>query len=266
MKKNALITGASSGIGREFARVFAREGYALTLVARRQERLEQLKNELVKEYNVEVVMIPCDLSKPCAAESVYQQWQKSFSHLDVLVNNAGVGHHGALTDVKLAYVNEMIQLNVSALTELTRLFLPDMVKRRFGAVLNVASSAGFIPGSFMGVYYATKAFVVSLSEALAEELRGSGVSVTVLCPGPVKTEFQSVAYLEDPAVTLKRKIPTARQTAEYGFKAMQRQMVIAIPDCKNKLIPYLIRVLPRWLIRRLVRHAQLTHIAPYPRQ
>lgn len=261
MSKIALITGASSGIGYEFAKIFAREGYDLALVARREDRLNTLKQEITQQYKREVFNIVCDLTKTGAAKVVFDKFFEKYDRLDVLVNNAGVGHHGRLDQVSENDIVDMLQLNIAALTALTRSFLPGMITARQGFILNVASSAGFVPGPFMNVYYASKNYVLAFSEGLSEELAGTGVKVTVLCPGPVKTEFQSVAYHEDTADTLKRNIPTARETAEYGFKAFIRGQVVAVPDVKNALIPILIRFLPRWAVRRLVRHAQLKYIA-----
>lgn len=261
--KTVLITGASSGIGLEFARIFAREGYHLVLVARREERLIQLKKELEQKHSIQVTYFICDLTVFDAADRMYQFLQYKKIQIDVLVNNAGFGLGGEFSGADLVRVTEMVQVNVTTLMRLTRLLLPDMIERREGKILNVASMAGFLPGPLSSVYYATKSFVISFSEALAYELKDNNVQVTVLCPGPVKTEFQNIAYEEDISLTNQRRIPTAQETAEYGYQALMAGKIIAIPNLYNRFILFLIRFLPRSMIVRLVYSKQATHRATY---
>ena len=191
MTGTALITGASSGIGLELAKLFARDGYELVLVARRVERLEELGRELTQRHGVRCHTISVDLAQPDAAAEIVRRLEGAGPAVDVLVNNAGFGVLGPLATTEPETAGRMIRVNIEALTQLTRALLPGMLARRRGRILNVASTAGFAPGPLMAVYYATKAYVISFSEALAEELRGTGVTVTVLCPGPTRTEFQA---------------------------------------------------------------------------
>ena len=191
--KTALITGASSGIGLELAHLFARDGYRLVLVARSRGALRELGDDLQSRYNVTVRISPRDLAHPSTPNELYQELQEAGIVLDVLVNNAGFGGGGAFLSTDWNNEAEMMQVNMVALTHLTKLFLPQ-IRAREGKLLNVASVAAFQPGPFMAVYYASKAYVLHFTEALAEELRGTGVTVTCLCPGPVKTNFQKRAH------------------------------------------------------------------------
>ena len=191
----ALVTGASAGIGEEIARVHAEQGGDLILVARRQDRLDALAASIAQEHGVRVDVIAMDLSKTGAAKRLYTKVQEMGLVVDVLVNNAGLGAHGSFHESDLKRQTQMLQVNITALTELTHLFVQDMVDRGAGRILNVGSTAGFLPGPLQAVYYATKAYVNSFSQAIANELEGTGVTVTVLCPGPVATEFQEVADL-----------------------------------------------------------------------
>src|SRR5438128_1555599 len=193
---NALITGASSGIGLELAKLFARDEHDVVLVARRADKLKQLAAQLGSAHNIRATVIPADLADPAAPEEIFRALRAADVELDVLVNNAGFGVTGPFLATDAAAELRMIQVNVTALTHLTKLFLPGMLGRGAGRVLNVASTAGFQPGPLMAVYYATKAYVISFSDALAEELRGTGVTVTCLCPGPTKTGFQEAAHMD----------------------------------------------------------------------
>src|SRR3954465_2902869 len=191
----ALVTGASAGIGRELAKILAREGHDLLLVARREPDLTPLAAELKEQYDADSRVITADLAKPRAAQTLVKELGPTTT-VDVLVNNAGFGGHGAFWERERDADLRQIAVNVTALTDLTRLLLPGMVERHRGRILNVASTAAFQPGPLMAVYYATKAYVLSFSQALAEELSGTGVTVTTLCPGVTETEFQQVAGAE----------------------------------------------------------------------
>ncbi|HYL35103.1 MAG TPA: SDR family oxidoreductase [Bryobacteraceae bacterium] len=244
----ALITGASTGIGLELARIFAREGYELALVARHQKRLEDLAAEL-KPASVQV--IAKDLSLPDAPEEI----QRAVPRVDVLVNNAGFGLYGKFAATSLAEELNMMQLNMSALVILTKLYLAGMLAARSGRILNVASTAAFQPGPLMSIYYATKAFVLSFSEAIGNELQGSGVMVTALCPGPTATEFQERAQLRDIAL-LKMNVMDARTVAEAGYRGMLAGKAIVIPGLQNKLLAQSLRFSPRSMVTKVVRRMQ----------
>jgi short-subunit dehydrogenase len=244
----ALVTGASSGIGLEIARILAQD-HDVVLAARSVDKLEALANEL---DNARVVAV--DLSDPAGPRKLTAE----VPTVDVLVNNAGFGDWGPFVEAPDAKLDEMIELNVGALTRLTHAYLPGMVERGSGRVMNVASTAAFQPGPLMAVYYATKAYVLSLSEALAEETRGSGVTVTALCPGPTASGFQSGATMEESRLVKGRKLPTASSVAMYGVKAMNRGDVVAVPGMTNKVMAASIRFSPRPVVRRLVHRMQDT--------
>jgi short-subunit dehydrogenase len=242
----ALVTGASSGIGLEIARILAKD-YDVVLVARRADKLEALAAEI---GGARVVAV--DLADPAGPRRLIAE----VPAVDVLVNNAGFGDFGPFADAEEARLDEMIELNVGALTRLTRAYLPGMCERGQGRVLNVASTASFQPGPLMAVYYATKAYVLSLSEALAEETRGTGVTVTALCPGPTASGFQAGAAMENSRLVKGRKLPSAASVAAFGVKAMQRGDVVAVPGFANKVMAASIRVSPRPIVRRLVHRMQ----------
>lgn len=232
--KTALITGASSGIGKELARIHAAQGGNLILVARRTEALEALKTELESTYKVQVTTFTQDLTQAHAAKKVYDFVNHSGLEVDYLMNNAGFGGHGEFIDRPLDKDLEMIQLNVTALVELTHLFLQDMKDRGHGKILNTASTAGFLPGPLQATYFATKAFVVSFTQGISYELRNKGVTVTALCPGPVKTEFEHVAGLE--GGTMFDKGASAYKTAKSGYDAMIKGKVIKISQFSFSLL------------------------------
>ncbi|MDQ1705489.1 MAG: uncharacterized protein QOF18_1855 [Frankiaceae bacterium] len=248
----ALVTGASAGIGRELAAILAREGHDLVLVARRVDELTALAAELKERYAADSRVIPADLARPDAAQEIVDDLGPS-AVVDVLVNNAGFGGHGAFHKRDRDAELRMIAVNVTALTDLTRLLLPGMVERGRGQVLNVASTAAFQPGPFMAVYYATKAYVLSLSQALAEELSGTGVTVTCLCPGVTETEFQKVAGVEDVPLTKGPLSMTAQAVAEAAYKAMRRGKLIVVPGLHNKIGAQSVRFAPRRMILKVVR-------------
>jgi hypothetical protein len=252
-----LITGASSGIGLELARCFATEQFAnenarIILAARNTATLESLAAELRRDWKIEVTVLPADLSLPETPKRIFQELSAQKITVDVLVNNAGFGAIGAFAELPLERQIEMIQVNVTGLTELTRLFLPDMLRCKRGGILNVSSVAGFVPGPGMAVYYATKSFVLSFTEALAAELEGTGVKVTALCPGPTPTNFGNVAGSK--SVRLIRMPGTsAGKVARDGHAAFRRGRTIAVPGLQNKVVVLLARLMPRQLIRKTVR-------------
>jgi short-subunit dehydrogenase len=253
-----LITGASSGIGLELAKIFAAEnvpggGMHLILVARNKPALEALAGELETQYQAKVTVLPGDLSLPGEPKRIFDELQGANIHVDVLVNNAGFGAIGAFANLPLDRQLEMIQVNISALTALTRLFLPGMIRTGRGGILNVGSVAGFVTGPGMAVYYATKAFVLSFSEALAAELEGTGVIVSDLCPGPTATNFGVVAGSKD-AKLFRVKGMTAEEVARQGHRDFRRGKVVAVSGIQNKLMVHLIRFTPRWVLRKMVRN------------
>jgi short-subunit dehydrogenase len=251
----ALITGASSGIGLELGRVFATHKHDVVLVARSEGKLRELAREC-EASGVRAHVVPADLARPDGARSIVEAVAQLGLQIDVLVNNAGFGVYGRFVDTPLAKELESIQVNVVALTDLTKRFLPGMVSRRSGRILNVASTAGFLPGPLMAVYYATKAFVVSFSEAIANELEGTGVTVTVLCPGPTATGFQAAARLETSRIVSLLRKATSRSVAEAGYEAVMAGRVVCIPGASNKLSAIAPRLLPRAVIRKAVRAIQ----------
>ncbi|MEZ0393046.1 MAG: SDR family NAD(P)-dependent oxidoreductase [Pseudobdellovibrionaceae bacterium] len=250
----ALITGASSGIGWELAHVMAAKEWDLILVARTGEKLNELKTELEKKYRIRAQVIPMDLAKPEAALDLFRKTQGF--EVEILVNNAGFGDYGAFADADWKRQRDMIQVNIMALTELTHLFLPSMIQRKSGKILNVASTAAFQPGPLMSVYYATKAFVLSFSEGLYEELQGTGVSVTALCPGPTKSGFQQAANMGNVALFETTPLPSSRDVALYGYRALMQRKPVAIHGTVNKMMASSVRFVPRAVTRKLVRKLQ----------
>jgi short-subunit dehydrogenase len=253
--KTALITGASSGIGLELAHLFARDGYRLVLVARNRSILRQLGDDLQSRYSITVRIEPKDLAHPATPAELYQELQESGIVLDVLVNNAGFGGAGDFINTKWDQEAEMMQVNMVALTHLTKLFLPQ-IRAREGMIMNVASTAAFQPGPFMAVYYASKAYVLSFTEALAEELRGTGVKVSCLCPGPVKTNFQKRAYLEGTAMINSPLMVDVQEVARLGYEGLKQGKRIVIPGWKNRAGVELLRISPRETVTKVVRKLQ----------
>jgi short-subunit dehydrogenase len=240
----------------ELARLFAQDRYNLVLVARREERLHEIKREVEQNYGVHVEVLVKDLSKPEIPDEIFREIKKRNITVDVLVNNAGLGRHGKFVKNDWRDHDEVIQVNIVALTHLTKLLLLEMVERKNGKILNVASTAAFQAGPLMSIYYATKAYVLSFSEALANELKGTGVSVTVLCPGTTATEFHKSASQENSRLVRWRKLPSAVSVAKYGYQAMKRGQVLAIPGLMNKFMTQLVRWAPRKLVIKAVRFLQ----------
>ncbi len=253
--QTVLITGASSGIGLALARVFASNEYNLVLVARNKDQLEKVAAELHQTSMIDVTVLAKDLSDPKAPDEIFQELEKKNITVDVLVNNAGFGTSGPFVHSEVKSELSEIQVNVTALTLLTRLFLPQMVQRKRGRILNVASTAAFQPGPFMAVYYATKAFVLFFSEALAEELEGKGVTVSCLCPGPTDTGFQGRAKVADLKLFQNVQL-TAEFVARKAYEGLMRGKRIIIPGFKYKAGALAVRFLPRKLVTKYVRRIQ----------
>jgi uncharacterized protein len=256
MTETAVITGASSGIGADLARLFARDGSRLLLAARSVTALEKLAVELRSLYGVECLSFGVDLAEATGPRDLVRFCAARGLEVDVLVNNAGFGAWGELVSIDPDRQLAMIEVNVAALTHLTRLLLPGMLERGRGRILNVASTAAFQPGPLMAVYYATKAYVLSFSEALAEELRGTGVTVTTLCPGPTATGFGNAAgFGGSRFFNLIHPVPS-RPVALAGYRAMRKGKRVVITGFTNRLGAFLTRFLPRPLLARIVKALQ----------
>jgi len=255
MKQTALITGASNGIGLELARIHAKHGGDLVLVARSQDKLNQLADELRAQYHdIQITVIAQDLAMPHAAQSVFAQTEQLGIQVDILINNAGFGGHGRFFERELAKEQQMIQLNITTLTELTHLYLQGMVARRSGKILNVSSTASFMPGPLQAVYYATKAYVTSFSQAVAEEVREFGISVTALCPGTVATDFVAAGNLQ--GVDAWKNAKSAQSVAECGYQAMLDGELVAFNEGKLKFAAeWVVPLLPRKTMLKMSRSA-----------
>lgn len=254
MPVTALITGASSGIGRELSIIHAEQKGDLVVVARSQAALGALKAELEEKFGVRVFVIVVDLTDPAAPQEVHRKVTELGVSVDYLINNAGFGGHGFFHEREWQQEESMIRLNILALTELTHLFLPEMVKRKSGKILNVASTAAFLPGPLQAVYYATKSYVLSFSQAIAEEVVDANVSVTALCPGPVETGFAKAANVED--VGAFEQAASARTVAEIGYTAMKQGKLVVIDDWKlSFLLNWVAPFLPRKMLLRMSRRA-----------
>jgi short-subunit dehydrogenase len=251
----ALITGASVGIGYELAKLFARDGSDLVLVARSGDKLTQLAGELEKAYRIRATVIAADLSVANGPEEVFAATQKAGIEVDVLVNNAGFGQFGFYIETDLEEELRQIQLNITTLTHLTKLYVRPMVARKRGRILNVASTAAFQPGPLMAVYYATKAYVLSFSGALSNELSGTGVTVTCLCPGPTATEFHKRAAM-DLSNMMKAPFMDAKSVAEIGYRAMLKGKPTVIAGTMNWLVAQSTRLAPRAWAAAVARRVQ----------
>lgn len=249
-KQIGLITGASGGIGLELAKVFAREGYNLILVARSGDKLKQLAATLGEQHGTQTKVVIKDLSIPSAPDEVFQELQTAGICVKVLVNNAGFASYGRFAELDLQHELQMMQLNMVTLTHLTRLFLPGMIERQDGKVLNVASTAAFQPGPLMAVYCATKAYVLSFSESIAEEVRGTGVTISALCPGGTESGFQERAAMQE-SKFIQGALMKSEQVAEVGYQGLMAGKAIIIPGLTNKAIANLHRFLPRRMVTRM---------------
>ncbi|HXZ33859.1 MAG TPA: SDR family oxidoreductase [Terriglobales bacterium] len=251
--KVALITGASGGIGYELAKLFAADHYDLVLVARSAGKLGQIADELQGQHGISIKVIPLDLTAAPAPQFLFDQLQREGIAVEILVNNAGYGKFGEFAKIPLEESLAQIQLNITALSHLTKLFLAPMLERRAGRILNVASTAGFQPGPLMAVYYATKAYVISFSEALANELSGTGVTVTCLCPGATDTGFQGRAGTEKSVLFRKLRPMNAQTVALDGYRGLMAGKTLVISGFRNWLLAEATRFGPRKMVTAISR-------------
>lgn len=243
--KTALITGPTSGIGLELAYLFARDNINLVLASRNKKLLLEIKKDISKKFNVIVNIFPVDLSQKGSSRKIYNYCNRKKIKIEYLVNNAGFGKYGLFSESSLKLDQEMINLNITSLTELTKLFVIKMRKRGFGKILNIASTASFQPGPYMSVYSATKSYVASFSEAIAEELKNSGVSVTTLCPGPTISGFQKRAGFKDDARMYGSfAIVDSKQVAKFGYNKMMNNNRLVIYGLINKMSVFFVKFLP----------------------
>lgn len=252
IQKTVLITGASSGIGKALAHHFAKDGYQLVLAARGVAKMQALADDLQKQFKVAVNVIGADLETNDGAAKLHADVKARGITLSALVNNAGYGSFGEFKDAALASELAMMQLNMNTVVVLTKLFLPDLLATQ-GKILNTASTAAFQPGPYMAVYYATKSFVLSFSEAIASELEDTGVTVTALCPGPTASGFQDKADLGNSALVKGKKLPTSEEVAALGYQAMQRGQRVYIPGFVNWAMAQSMRFTPRNLATKVVK-------------
>jgi len=253
-RQTALITGASSGIGLDFAHLFAADGHDVVLVARSEGKLRDLARELESKHHINARVVLADLIQPAAPQQIADA--VADLQIDMLVNNAGFGVTGKFAETDLKSELEMIQVNIAALTHLTKLFLRPMVQRGHGRILNVASTAAFQPGPLMAVYYATKAYVLSFSEAIAEELGGTGVTVTALCPGPTQTGFAAAADMTTSRLFTLMSPMSSMDVAKAGYRAMNRGKRVVVTGVANKLLAQSVRISPRALVTKVTRALQ----------
>ncbi|WP_371227130.1 SDR family NAD(P)-dependent oxidoreductase [Pseudomonas sp. QE6] len=252
--RTALITGASSGIGLELARIHASKHGDVVLVARSRDKLESIKQELQTQYGVKAYVIVEDLADPRSADRIFSATEALGLSIDVLINNAGFGGHGKFVERDLSADQSMMQVNMATLTSLTHHYLKGMVSRRRGRILNVSSTASFMPGPLQAVYYATKAYVTSFTQAIAEEVREYGVTATVLCPGAVATGFVAAGDLR--GVEVWKNAKTAESVAQCGYKAMERGELVAFNECKLRvMLDWIVPLLPRNLVLKVSRQA-----------
>ncbi len=251
MKNVALITGASSGIGKELAKIHAANGGDLVLVARREKELTELKYSLESEYKVQILIIPRDLSDINTPAEIFAETEKQGIQVEFLINNAGFGGHGFFHEREIEKDRAMVNVNITSLMLLTRLYLPGMVERKKGKILNVSSTASFLPGPLQAVYYASKAFVTSFSQALAEELKETGITVTALCPGPVATGFFDTANMNGVKMLKTQKAMTPAKTAAIGYRDMMKGRLLSFDNGLLKfLLNWMVPLLPRrWVLK-----------------
>lgn len=250
MNRTVLITGASSGIGLEFAKLFAQDGYNLVLVARRKQHLERIANEISKKYEITVTIIIKDLSSSSSPREIFDELKAKSIHVDILVNNAGAQVYGKFQSTDFEKQLQLIQTNLTSLTHLTHLAITEMLKHGYGKILNVGSTGSFAPGPLNAVYCATKAYVLSFSEAISSDLAGTGISVTVLCPGATKSEFAEKAKLTNTRL-FNSFVMTSEKVAKIGYKALFKGKTVVVAGLYNKLMIFSLRLSPRWMVLKL---------------
>ena len=255
MGKTALITGSSGGIGYELAKVHAKTGGDLVLVALDKERLDSVKNDLKQKFKIKVYVIEKDLTRPGAVNEVFDELRQQNISVDYLINNAGFGDFGQFADCNWAKQEKMINLNITAVAHLTRLFLPAMIEHGSGKILNVASTASFQPGPTMSVYFATKAFVLSFSEAVGNEVKDKGITVTALCPGSTETGFHAVV-MGDSKLLIDRKKSSPADVAEFGYRSMMKGKSVAVHGLKNRFLITASKFFPRSIVVKTTRRIQ----------
>ena len=246
-----LITGATAGIGYELSKLYANEGYNLILIARNESKLNKCKYKLNLLYNVNIHTLALDLSVDNSCEKIKNYVDRKNLSVDILINNAGIGSFGYIAEIELEEERKLIDINIKSLTELTKLFLPSMMENGEGAILNVASTAAFCAGPKMGVYYASKAYVLSFTEALYEEVKDKGIKVSCLCPGAVNTEFQDKAGIKKNKIA-EKNLMSPKEVARIAFRDFNKGKTIIIPGFKNKLMVYLNKFMPRALSRKII--------------
>lgn len=250
-KDFVLITGASEGIGRALAEVFARHGHNLVLTARKRARLESLAQELKSEHGIAAFILDLDLAEADGPKALFEAVKAEGIAIDILVNNAGFGLYGPFLERSTGEHGDLVQVNIQALTTLCHLFGADMAARGAGRILNVASTVAFMPGPLMATYFASKAFVLRFSESLREELRDQGVGVTCLCPGLTESRFHERAGLLQSNL-LRFAVATAESVAEAGYRGCMADKAIVLPGLRNRLAPLAERLLPRALLRKII--------------
>ncbi len=265
-QKTALITGAASGIGYQLAYIFARNSYNLVLVDKQEQKLAEIADNFTKQFSIFVKTFAKDLSVPTSPAEIFAELQQASIKVDVLVNNAGFGTYGVFAETDLDTELKMLQVNIVSLTYLTKLFLKDMVEQGYGKILNVASAAAFQPGPLMAVYFATKAYVLSFSEAIASELEGTGITVTALCPGPTASAFQETAAMSDSKIasvnraamsdskiaSVNRMMDT-ETVAKIGYRSLMANKTVVVPGVRNKILTESVRFTPRKLVTKVVK-------------
>ncbi len=252
MKKTILITGATGGLGLEFCHLIAKEGHDLVISARNIDALNHLKQDLVSLYKIQVYTVAVDLSLPNSALELYNYTKENKIYITTLINNAGFGDFGRFDQSNWKKQSDLIQVNNTSLVHLTHLYLQDMKEKGYGEILNVASVASFMPGPLMSVYYASKAFVLSFTEALSVELKNTNIKVSVLAPGPTKTGFEENAALGNSGLFKNLKVADATQVAKFGLDALERNKTIAIPGFFNQLLVISSKFSPRSWVRQVV--------------
>lgn len=251
MNKTVLVTGASSGIGLELSRLFAREGYNLVMISQNKDNLEKAKNIICRENaKIEILTIAKDLSKPSAPKEIFEYTQKNSIQVDILVNNAGIQLYGNFHDKNIEDTLNMMYLNIFALTELTRFYVDGMIKRGAGKILNLGSTGSFQPVPLNSVYCATKAFVLYFSEGIGEELKGTGVTVTALCPGATRTNFAKRANIEDTKLFSGRLLKPS-DVAQIGYKALMKNKPVVVVGLYNKIMASFVRFMPRSVVTKV---------------